>query len=324
MKASKSISNIKLGLFVIAGLLFLILSLYMIGRNRNLFGPTFKISASFKNINGLMVGNNVRFSGIDVGTVSDITITSDSSIMVEMIIEKKVRGFIRGNAIATIGTDGLMGNKLVNINSRPGAAGPLENGSTLQSEQPIETDEMLRTLSRTNDNMHAITANIKEMSERLNESNSLWTILADKQITVDLKSAMSHLNKAVANTEALTRDVRNMISTLKDGNGLVNVIFTDTVARASLEESVRNIELTSQNLSRASVQLTETISTLDQSKGPAGMLISDSVSTQRLQQTVINIEEGTKKFNENMEALQHHFLFKKYSREQAKEDSTRN
>jgi phospholipid/cholesterol/gamma-HCH transport system substrate-binding protein len=323
MKTRRSVNNIKLGLFVLAGSLFLILSLYMIGRNRNLFGPTFRISASFRNVNGLTVGNNVRFSGIDVGTVSDIRITSDSTISVVMIIDKKVRRYIRRNAIAAIGTDGLMGNKIVNINSGRGQADALENGSVLETERPIETDEMLRTLSRTNDNMQVITSNLKEMSERLNRSNSLWAILADTQITVDLKSAISHLDATVSNTEQLTRDAREMVIRLKSGDGLANLIFTDTVVKMSLEESVTNIETTSQNLSKASAQLTETISNLDHSKGPAGMLMSDSASSERLQQSIINVEEGTQKFNENMKALQSHFLFRKYFREQARQDSTK-
>ena len=86
---NKPIDNIKLGLFVFAGLLFLIFSLYMIGRNRSLFGATFSLSARFNNINGLVPGNNVRYSGIDVGTVDKIELINDSSVLVIMLIEKR-------------------------------------------------------------------------------------------------------------------------------------------------------------------------------------------------------------------------------------------
>src|SRR5690606_32869164 len=117
---TKATDNVKLGLFVVAGLVFLITTLYMIGRNRNLFGTTFTIKASMNSVNGLTRGNNVRFKGIDVGTVKDIEIAGDSAVLVVMIIDEKIRPYIKQNSIASIGTDGLMGSKLININSRPG------------------------------------------------------------------------------------------------------------------------------------------------------------------------------------------------------------
>ena len=116
--AKETSKNIRLGIFVLAGTAFLIVALYFIGNKQNLFGSTFKISAQFNNVNGLMIGNNVRFSGIDVGTVESVEIINDSMVNVVMIIEKDVQKFIRKNAVASVGTDGLMGNKLVNINSR--------------------------------------------------------------------------------------------------------------------------------------------------------------------------------------------------------------
>ena len=66
--------NIKVGVFVLIGTGLLIIALYLIGTKQNLFGSTFELQAKFKNINGLMPGNNVRFTGIDVGTIKSITI----------------------------------------------------------------------------------------------------------------------------------------------------------------------------------------------------------------------------------------------------------
>src|SRR3989337_310265 len=104
--------NIRLGIFVLAGTAFLIMLLYFIGSKQNLFGSTFRISAQFYSVNGLMPGNNVRFAGIDVGTVERVEIISDSTVSVTMLIEEKVRHYIKKNAVAIVGTDGLMGNKL--------------------------------------------------------------------------------------------------------------------------------------------------------------------------------------------------------------------
>src|SRR5690349_3412806 len=133
---NKTLDNTKLGLFVLLGLAFLIFSLYMIGRNRNMFGSTFTLKANFHNTNGLLVGNNVRYSGIDVGTVTRIRIVSDTSVLVTMIIDKSVKRFIKQNSIATIGTEGLMGNKLININGQSDKANPVEDGSMIETLRP--------------------------------------------------------------------------------------------------------------------------------------------------------------------------------------------
>jgi ABC-type transport system involved in resistance to organic solvents, periplasmic component len=64
--AKRAINNVKLGAFVLSGLFLLILLLYMIGKNRNMFGSNFILKARFENVQGLKSGNNVRYAGIDV------------------------------------------------------------------------------------------------------------------------------------------------------------------------------------------------------------------------------------------------------------------
>src|SRR5688572_7628571 len=104
---TKSVDNAKLGAFVLVGIVFLIVTLYMIGKNRNLLGSTFTIKAEVNNVNGLVPGNNVRFKGIDVGTVKSIDIANDTLIYVTMTIEESMKPYIKQNALASIGTDGL-------------------------------------------------------------------------------------------------------------------------------------------------------------------------------------------------------------------------
>ncbi len=312
----KRVDNIRLGIFVMAGAVFLIFSLYMIGRNRNLFGSTFSISANFHTINGLKVGNNVRFSGIDVGTVKKIEITSDTSVFVTMIIDKSARKFIKQNAIAYIGTDGLMGNKLININSQPGPSDPAEDGSVIETLKPVETDEMLRTLNTTNDNIAIISGNLKDISAKLNNSNSLWNLLADTIIASNLKNAMENINRASSHTEVLTKDVSDMISKLKAGHGLAETLFTDTLLAIRIKQSIIEIQTAGNNLNSTTAKLKETVDNLDKGKGTVNMLLSDSVTSEKLRQSITNIEQGTSRFNENMEALKHNFLFKRYFKKQ--------
>jgi len=315
---TKSVDNAKLGIFVMAGVLFLIFSLYMIGRNRNLFSSSFNISANFRNINGLMLGNNVRFSGIDVGTVQGIEITNDTLIKVTMVIDNKVRKFIKRNAIASVGTDGLMGNKLININSASESAPSVAAGDVLASLRPIEGDEMLRTLNTTNENMAVISDDLKRITMRINNSNALWKLISDSTIVRDVKEAGANLKHA-ANKISETVDVASdLVKNVKQGKGLAGAILSDSALSKKLKNAVTNIEVVSQRSVQLTSILNDMIKQVKSGKGSAGVLVSDTAMEKKLKLTLINVEQGTQRFNENMEALKHNFLFRGYFRKQEK------
>lgn len=317
--AAKGVDNIKLGLFVLGGVLFLILSLYLIGKNRSMFGSTFEIHARFNNINGLVPGNNVRFSGIDVGTVRRIEIKDDSSIYVTMVIDRSVKQFIKKNALAAIGTDGLMGNKLININAQDGYAEPISEGDLLQSRKPIETDEMLRTLNTTNENIVVITSNLKDITRKLNTSNSLWNLLADTVIASDIKNAVSAIRKAGANTEKFTSEADDLIQRLKEGEGLAGALITDSLLVQDLRKSLSDLQSASQNAVQLTSEFSDVVRKVEGGEGPAGRILSDTAWAARLYESLVNIENGTERFNENMEAMRHNFLFRGYFKKQEKE-----
>lgn len=309
---TKASENVRLGFFVLGGLLFIILTLYMIGKNRNLFGATFTIKASMNSVNGLMEGNNVRFKGIDVGTVKDIALQDDGSIFVVMIIDKKMTRYIKQNAIASIGTDGIMGNKLVNIDSQPQDAPPVKEGSVIQSREPIETDEMLRTLNTTNNTIERVTRNLDEITVKLNTSKSLWNLLSDTVITHDLKDGVKDFRSAAANTAALTGNAKEIVDRFGKGEGLAGTLFTDTTLTQRLDHSMTRIEQASDKTALMMENLEGVIQDMKAGEGTAGLILSDTVLRNRLMQSAVHIEEGTSRFNENMEALKSNFFFRRY------------
>ena len=183
---AKPANNVKLGVFVLAGLLFLVLMLYMIGRNSNMFGSTYTLKARFSNAQGLLPGNNVRFSGIEAGTVKKISIVSDTIIEVSMIIDEEMKKVIRSTAVAAIGTEGLVGNKVLNI-TPSGKPGPLAtDGTILPVGDGPDTDAMLKTLSGTNNDIAKIAAELKITVQRINNSPALWALLNDASLPADL------------------------------------------------------------------------------------------------------------------------------------------
>jgi len=160
-------NKIKLGIFVSIGLLLFIVAIYFIGKKQQLFNSTIKLSALFKDISGLQVSNNVRFSGINVGTVENIVIVTDTTVMIDMIIDKKTKKFIKKNAKAVIGTDGLMGNKIVLILPGTGAEKEIEDNDFVTSVKPISMDDILLKLKITGDNAANITEDLSVITQNI-------------------------------------------------------------------------------------------------------------------------------------------------------------
>lgn len=310
--------NIKVGVFVLTGTGLLIIALYLIGAKQNLFGSTFEIQAKFKTINGLMPGNNVRFTGIDVGTVKEVEIINDSTVNVVMVIEDKVQQFIKKNAIANVGTDGLMGNKLINISSSDENAKSVEDGDIIISVNPIGTDAMMRTLEVSNQNIKDITGDIKIIASRLNKPNTLWSILMDTTISENLKQAIVNINLTGERASIIASDLNSIIKGVKSGKGTAGKLLTDTLFAHRLNQTMINIQSISDSVSTIASNFKLISEKINNGHGAVGTLLNDTSLTNNLNQSLLNLKYGTNGFNENMEALKVSWPFKRYYKNQKK------
>jgi phospholipid/cholesterol/gamma-HCH transport system substrate-binding protein len=304
--------NIRVGLFVLIATALLIFTLYLIGSKQNLFGSTFTIKAQFHDVNGLMSGNNVRFTGIDVGTVNKVEIINDSTVNVEMMIQNKVQQFIKKNSIATVGSDGLMGNKLINIIASNSNSPAIENGDILRTKSPVGTEELMKTLSVTNLNARDISIEIKSIVEKLNSSNSVWSILMDTVIAENVKHSIIDVRKASENTKKMTDELFQIISDTKNGKGALGGILADSIVSKKIRRSVQNVEATSDSLQSFFGNLKMLSNKLNKQDGVIGSMINDTSINKSLQRSIQHVELGTKSFDESMQALKHNFLLRSY------------
>ena len=210
----------KLGLFVIAGLLLFILTIYFVGKQKNLFGSTFHLRTKFKTVSGLQVGNNVRFSGINIGTVDDIDLVTDSSVMVTLVIKKEVQQFIKTDALASIGSDGLMGDKIMSISPGTLSKKAVENNDIIESKSPIEMADVMSSLKTSVDNAGVITAQLAQFSYKMNNGNgALNKLISDEGFSNSLKSTMTNL-------QASTSEFAHFTNNLNDGKLAVKLDST--------------------------------------------------------------------------------------------------
>ncbi|WP_411895533.1 MlaD family protein [Winogradskyella sp. A2] len=304
----------RLGLFVILGTIIFVVAIYLIGQRQNMFKKTFTISSYFQNVNGLQRGNNVRYSGINIGTVRDISMINDSTIKVDMNIQERIISHIKKNAIATIGSDGLVGNMIVNIVPGRGFAELINNGDTIESFSKIGADDILSTLSVGSENAAILTADLLDVtSAMLHGKGTVGLLLNDTVMAQDLKSSVKNLKTASYRASQTINELKDIIASLKtNDDSVLGMIMNDTVSGEKLKNVVGNLENSSLEIEKVIAQANQLIEDARNSNGAYNYIVNDTSLVNSLKSTLNNIDEGTAKFNENMEALKHNFLFKGY------------
>lgn len=184
----------KLGMFVTIGLLLFILAVYFIGKQQNLFGSTFHITSQFKTVSGLEVGNNVRFSGINVGTVEQIQLKNDSTVVVVLVMKEDVRKFIKTDATASIGSDGLMGDKVLTISPGAKSQTVIKDNGHIASVDGIEMHDIMKSVKKSVDNIGVISDEIAIFSHSMNNGNgALARLVKDDKMANSVSNTLSNL-----------------------------------------------------------------------------------------------------------------------------------
>lgn len=328
---------------VMAGFIILLGALYIVGSQSNMFGSNFIISSTFKDVGGLIPGNNVRFAGINVGTVKEIVIVNDSVVNVEMVIRKDARQYIKKNAQTKIGTDGLMGNKLLIIVNVPEPAAPVEDGDILSSVSSPSLDELAGKLSGTADDVAVIVknirgltdsegfkelpemmsglsstvANLKDVSAKVKQLEALWNTLADPKLSQQIRSSLSSVESVTKDAELMASDLKLMVSDIKGGKGAAGVLLADTAAAEDVKAFVENVKNVSEQLNAIGENLEKVTAQLNASDAVAGKLINDPQMGEDLEQTMKHVKNSTAQLEEHLKALKKNFFFRKYYRKKA-------
>jgi phospholipid/cholesterol/gamma-HCH transport system substrate-binding protein len=198
--------KLKIGVFTIIGIVVLFLAIFLIGSQRNLFSSTYTLHGTFKNVGGLMVGNNVRLAGINVGVVSDIDLITDSTAKVEVTLNTKYQKFIKTDARLAIGSDGLIGDKLVNIS--PGGLTSTQiaqNGAQLKAVPPFDTDKMIARATKIIENAAELTGDLSEIVAKVNNGKgSIGRLLNNDKMAKDMEHTVSEAKNTMTSVKKTT------------------------------------------------------------------------------------------------------------------------
>ncbi len=314
MKKTNS-EKLRLGVFVIIGLALFITVIYLIGNRQNIFANTFTISANFNNVNGLLKGNNVRYSGINVGTVKSISMINDSTINVAMAIEEKMVKHIKKDAIATIGTDGLVGNMIVNIIPGEGTSGVIAPNDVIETYTKIRTGEMLNTLNVTNENAALLTAELLNIVNTISKGEgTLGMLINDSLIAKNIENTFYNLKLASNEANKTIEGINRLVNKIDLDNSVANVLLNDPEEAEKMRGIITNLDESSKEIKNVINTINTTITDIKEGEGALNYLTQNEEFVKNLDQSIKNINEGTDKFNQNMEALKHNFLFRGYFR----------
>jgi phospholipid/cholesterol/gamma-HCH transport system substrate-binding protein len=310
--------KIRLGIFVIIGLIIFILAIYFIGNKQQMFGKTEHLRAVFTNVNGLQLGNNVRYSGLNVGTVQGIEMINDTTITVDMTIDKTIFKQIKKNAIATIGSDGLVGSMIINITPGSGIAAVVEPNDVIKSFNRIRTDDMLNTLNTTNENAALLTADLLKITQEITQGKGTVGLLVNDTVMAnDLKKTMRYLKETSKGTSESVFKLNQLITTLSKKDNVIGVL-SDTMVANKIKSITINLEQSSRDINKVVENLNTTIINMKDGKGAINYLSNDPKLVKKIDSTMTNINQASFRLNENLEALKHNFFFKGYFKKQEK------
>lgn len=308
--------GIWVGIFIVIGISFLVGAVLTIGNLRSTFQQKMTVWTIFDDVNGLQSGNNIWFSGVKIGTVKEMELYGRSQVKVTLNISLDAQKYIRKNSMAKIGTDGLIGNKIIVIYGGTPDSPQIEEGDRLRNETMISSDDILETLQENNLNILKLT---KQLSNgegtlgKLIQSDSVYRSIASTARSIELASADAR--QLISSLSHFSHDMNSFGNKLNQKGTLVDNILTDTVTYASVRQSVRQLERTMDTISVLVSKLKEAG---ENTKSPVGVLLYDEDAGKHVKETIRNLENSSETLEEDLEALKHSFLLRRYFKKKEK------
>ena len=307
------------GLFIAIGLVIFIVGIFTLGNQQKSFSNGLHLNARFGNVSGLMKGNNVWFSGVKVGTIKAITFTGINQVDVAFNIDPAVQKFIHKNAVASISSEGFIGNKIIAIDGGTSDAPLIADNDVLNAKGMMSTDEIMKTFQKNNDNLLAITNDFKVLSKQMVEGKGLaGTLLSDNDLAVRFKSMVQNLQNTTSSTSRMADELTRFGYKMNTKGGLADKMLTDTAVFAKLKQSANQLQEATAKASTLTDNLNKASNKLNSNDNAIGVLLNDQPTANQLKNTLDQLNQSSVKLNDDLEAVQHNFLLKGFFKDREK------
>ncbi len=330
MEANK---KFMVGLFVAGALLLFALGLFLIGNSTQLFTKSFEVKADFAKVTGLQVGSKVRVAGMDAGaiTVIEVPASPSAKFRVHVRIVETMHPIVRQDSIATIQTDGLLGNKFLDVGAGTEGSPPAPKNALIPSKEPFDLGDLMDQMSETVKNVNLLMAGVKDevitalanISDVAHSANQLI-----KTSTPQVRAIMESSNRIAANIREISDGVR-------DGRGAVGALFNDPQLAEDVKKTIHDagatvqtiretsdrarsiitkvddsdivpqVRKTVQNMEQITLQVKAAVEKFQSASGEGGV-------AENLQRALADAHEAMSDLSDDTEALKHNFLFRGY------------
>ena len=316
---------IRVGVCLFVGVLIFLIGIFTLGGQRKTFVKSFQLKVVFDDIQGLKVGNNDWFSGVKGGTIKKIQFYGTSQVEVTLSVEEEAHKYIHKNARASIGSDGLIGNKIVVIDGGSPKFPFIEDGDKIAVNTTLSTDDIMKTLQVNNKNLVDITSDFKVLAKNLVEGKgTVGALLTDQQIANNFKTIVSNLQNTTASANRMASQLNTFSNKLNTPGGLADKMLTDTVVFARLQKSVTEFQKTATSAAALTDNLNKASAKLNDKDNVAGVMLNDPAAAEQIRSTIKNLQTSSKKLDQDLEALQHNFLLRGFFKNKAKEEASTN
>ncbi len=311
--------KVKLGIFVIVGVVLFLSALFYLGKEDNWFSRTFTILAVFHNVEGLKAGDNVWLSGVKIGTVKEVKIVSEGKVIVSLALKEKQNEFIKKDATAYVGSDGLVGSKIIVV--RPGTSSmTIVNNDTINARSPTDTQDLINLAKDSGTNIKAITDELKIIVSRINNGEGLIGALTnDGEITQAFRTTISNLQTTSANAAQVSRRMDAVLSEMQQGEGLLPHLLRDTTYTNTFKSALSGLDEAGKNVKQMSGELQQLTRQINDRDNLLHVLIADSSAANELKKTLGSATSASEKLDENMTAMRSNFLLRRYFKKQEKQ-----
>lgn len=292
----------KLGLLVSGGLLIFVLAIYYLGVKQNLFTDKMTVTSYLHDAAGLIEGNKIRYAGVNVGTVSGVRIVTDTTVLVTMSIDKKVREFIRKDSKVEIGQEGIMGSKLLLINPGTPNSEQIEENDVLISVRALTVDDLLKDAKKVIENTRIVSENLTEITEKINHGKGdLAVLLNQNTITPQIKAVSEKLIAVSESANALIHKASN-------GDGDLGRLLNDTLITTNAVELLDNFDSVAREAANLFLMLQLFADELNTGNGLVQSLASDSTVMLQIDSTLVNLNDGIDEIEKTAQAIRESWI----------------
>ena len=302
--------KIRLGLFIVIGTLIFVAFFYLVGSSSQLFSKSMTLHTNFPSVSGLRTGDHVRFSGMIVGTISDLEIATENSVKVDMSIDRKMARFIRKDSKVEIKPEALIGDKMIVIYSGTSDAAQVSEGDFLDPIESIHLEAIMHDLSGEIKQIEDIIINLVEITGKINEGDgSVSQILNEPDIAVKLDKTADNFVSITDNLKTLSIQLNNPESDLG------KLIYRDQLTTRmdsiliTMDSIARTTHMATKDMALTSAELVLTAEAINNGDGAVNKILYDSAFADTLGYAINNLNQTLIELEKVAVNLQHKKLF---------------